>query len=542
MKYILPLLLLLLSASLSQAQEYVVLSQHCYGGSHTDWPQKILKKPGGGYYIFGNTYSYAGDVGFNHGQSDYWLFETDATGQIIWGKTYGGSGIEEARDFLRTPDKGFLLYGYTFSRDGDVSCNHPGESSDLWLVRTDSLGNMLWSRCYGGTHQEYGGKIIHDHEEGYFIFAATTGSVDGDITHNNGTYDLWVVKLDPEGNIVWQHAYGGAMQDQANSIILTSDGGYLVGGNISYVQGGDLQCREGLPNDSYVAWMLKLDDHGEIEWQQCYGGDKGEAMVDVIQTHGGYAFVGLTKSGNGDVNCYHGIPGLTGGYDTWIVKTNEMGRIEWQRCLGGTGFDDPTFIRELDDGTYLVGGFSDSKDFDLSCSPSVNGAIIGALYRVSANGELLWSKCYGSRYGAIIHNVEVISPDHYVLAADAVSNNDGVNCNLHGFHDIWLVEIMDTTVSIQEQRPAATTAGFLLYPNPAALSARVELPEKDIQLSMQVQLIGPTGRRLYEAPAKGRFHQIALEHYPAGLYLVRLWDGERWRVQKLVKQSGKVFL
>ena len=267
MKYILPLLLLLLLASFSQAQEFVVLSQHCYGGSGGEAPYKIQKKPGGGYYVFGGTSSNDGDVGFNHGQSDYWLFETDASGQIVWEKTYGGSNGEGALDFLRTPDKGFLLYGYTFSKDGDVSCNHPGEACDLWLVRTDSLGNMLWSRCYGGTNQEFGGKIINDHEEGYFIFAATTGSVDGDITHNNGTYDLWVVKLDPDGNIVWQHTYGGAKQDQTNSISLTSDGGYVVGGNISYVQGGDLQCREGLPEDNYVAWMLKLDDRGEIEWQ-----------------------------------------------------------------------------------------------------------------------------------------------------------------------------------------------------------------------------------------------------------------------------------
>ena len=110
------------------------------------------------------------------------------------------------------------------------------------------------------------------------------------------------------------------MQDQANSISLTSDGGYVVGGNISYVQGGDLHCREGLPYNSYVAWMLKLDEQGEIEWQQCYGGDKEETMWEVIQTpDGGYAFVGLTSSGNGDANCYHGIPGVTGEYDTWIV-------------------------------------------------------------------------------------------------------------------------------------------------------------------------------------------------------------------------------
>jgi hypothetical protein len=540
MKYIIPLLLLLLLASLSQAQEFVVLSQHCFGGSGGEAPYKIQIKPAGGYYVFGGTSSNDGDVGFNHGQSDYWLFETDANGQIVWEKTYGGSRAEGALSFLRTPDKGFLLYGYTFSRDGDVSCNHEGEAADLWLVRTDSLGNMLWSRCYGGTHQEFGGKIIHDHEEGHFIFAATTGSVDGDITHNNGTYDLWVVKLDPEGNIVWQHAYGGAMQDYANSISLTSDGGYVVGGIVSHLQGnpinGDLNCRQGLPTALGTAWLLKLNEQGEIEWQQCFGGDINEALVEVIQTpDGGYAFVGLTKSGNGDVNCYHGIPGVTGEFDTWVVKTYETGRIEWQRCLGGTGFDHPLFIRLLDDGTYLVGGYSDSKDFELSCSPSVNGASIGALYRVSANGELLWSKCYGSRYGTEIRNVEVISPDHYVLAAQAKSN-DGINCNFHGFSDIWLVEIMDTTVSIQEQRPAATTAAFLLYPNPATTTTWLQLPEHTAQSPMQLQLISPRGGVVYEAPVSGRFHQIALEHYPAGLYLVRLWDGEKWLVQKLVKE------
>jgi hypothetical protein len=540
-KNILVFLMLLTSVHL-QAQEFDILFQQCYGGSRIDGTVAIQKKAGGGYYVLASTDSWDGDVGIQHGsQNDYWLFETDASGQIIWGKTYGGTRIDHPVGMLRTPDGGFLLFGYTYSFNGDVNCNHHpnGVTSDFWLVRTDSLGELLWSRCYGGTHQEWASQIIYDHKEDCYVMVGTTGSVDGDVSHNNGMYDIWVVKIDQSGGIIWEHAFGGASIDNGNTINLTSDGGYIVGAAISYNGGnpinGDIHCREGLPSQGGTAWLLKLDSNGEKKWQQCYGGDIGEGIMDVMQTpDGGYIFLGITSSGSGDPNCFYGVPGTNSTWDMWVVKVSSEGQIEWQRCLGGTDYDIPKFIRLLDDGTYLAGGMSYSQDYDIACNQSYIGSSAAVIHRLSSEGELLWTKCYGSLLDNDLWCIDIISPDHYVLGATARLNGQDVNCNHKGFVDVWILEIMDTTVSIQEQYQANIKSGFLLYPNPATTETWLQLPEGTNNSTLPMQLISAKGILVYSTTVRGRFHKIETANLPKGLYLVRLWNGERWMVEKLV--------
>ncbi len=218
-------LLLLLTMHI-HAQEFDIMFQQCYGGSDWDGSKTILPY-NNGFYLFGNTSSNDGDVSFNYGKTDYWLFQTDENGQIIWEKTYGGSDEDYPSNMLPTPDGGFMLFGHTYSTDGDVVGNHG--DGDWWLVKTDSLGHILWSRCYGGSHKETASQLIYAHEGGY-VMTGKTGSVDGDISHNNGMYDVWVVKVDWEGEIIWERTFGGSSIDYAHAIGLTADEGYIVGG------------------------------------------------------------------------------------------------------------------------------------------------------------------------------------------------------------------------------------------------------------------------------------------------------------------------
>ncbi len=189
-------IILLISIFISyqlEAQYFDIVFQQCYGGSLWEGPRTVIPAENG-FIVFGGTYSNDGDVSFNQGKNDYWLFKTNDFGEIIWEKTYGGSEEEYTANMLPTPDGGFVMFGDTYSNNGDVGCNH-STNADWWLVKTDSLGNIQWSRCYGGTHKETASQLIYAHEGGY-VMTGKTGSVDGDISHNNGQYDVWVVKVD----------------------------------------------------------------------------------------------------------------------------------------------------------------------------------------------------------------------------------------------------------------------------------------------------------------------------------------------------------
>jgi hypothetical protein len=378
-------------------------------------------------------------------------------------------------------------------------------------------------------------QIKYAHDGGY-ILVGTTGSVDGDIALNHGMYDVWVVKIDWDGQIVWERAFGGSRSDYGQAIALTNDGGYVVGGNVNSTN-GNAACREGLPGQNGSIWLLKLDSRGQLEWQQCYGGSSGEGVADILQASDeGFVILGGTASDDGDVNCFHGVPGNGNWSDMWVVKVDTLGQIEWQRCLGGTGYDEPSIIRPLDDGGYIVGGNTTSQDGDALCNESLQGGHTVILHRLSQSGELLWTKCLGSPVDNSLFAMHVFSPTHYLLGATARSNGIDVNCTLKGETDIWLVEIMDTTVSINEQKPAHAKASFLLYPNPATNEVWLQLPTNMQQAIMQVELISPTGRLIYTSKAEGDFHKIELKHLPPGLYLIRLWDGESWLVEKVVKE------
>jgi hypothetical protein len=516
---------------LLQAQELEIVFQRCYGGSNWEGAVTIQPKVGG-YYIFGGTSSGDGDVSSHFGKQDYWLFEITANGQVLWDQTYGGSEEDYVAQMLRTPDGGFLMFGETYSQDGDVGCNH-SSNGDWWLVKTDSLGNKEWTRCLGGTHKEIAMQIKYAHESGY-ILVGTTGSVDGDVAFNHGMYDVWVVKIDWDGSILWERTFGGSSNDTGFTINLTADGGYIVGGALS-LWNGEFSCRDDLPFQQSGGWLLKLDSLGYLEWWKCYGGSGSTSIIDVYQLDDrGYIFLSGTNSNDGDISCYHGIPG-NGNDDMWVVKVDSTGQIEWQQCLGGTGYDLPRMIRPLEDGGFIVGGNSTSQDDDAVCNESLQGGHTVILHRLSAQGDLLWTKCLGSPVDNSLFSMHVFSSTHYLLGATARSNGIDVNCTLKGQTDIWLVEIMDTTVSIQEQRPGASAAGFLLYPNPATTTTWLQLPVHIAQSPIQLQLISPKGGVVYKATVGGRFHQLSIAHLPAGLYLVRLWDGERWLVQRLVK-------
>src|SRR6185436_10657915 len=162
--------------------------QKCLGGSQYDDGGYIQAASDGGFIVAGTTSSLDGDVTGNHGYQDYWIVKLDNMGSMQWQKCYGGSNTDYATSIIRTADNGYFLTGSSSSNDGDVSGNHGQE--DVWVVKTDSAGNLQWQKSRGGTQQEYG-NAAYQTNDGGFIIAGSTNSDDGDVSGLHQNEDFW---------------------------------------------------------------------------------------------------------------------------------------------------------------------------------------------------------------------------------------------------------------------------------------------------------------------------------------------------------------
>ena len=215
--------------------------QKAYGGTGKDESTMLLQTADGGFLSVGSSDATTtnGDVTPVHGANgfaDFWVFKTDATGNLVWQKSYGGTSAEAARTALALTD-GYLIGGYAMSNDGQVT-NFKG-TMDTWVIKIDLTGNLVWQKTFGGSGWDYLNYLAPDGDG--FIFGASTTSNDGDVTGNHGTYDAWVLKMDASGNKQWQKAFGGTGDDDpARYIYSLPNGSYLVSSSTQSNGTGDV--------------------------------------------------------------------------------------------------------------------------------------------------------------------------------------------------------------------------------------------------------------------------------------------------------------
>ncbi|HYV93987.1 MAG TPA: T9SS type A sorting domain-containing protein [Chitinophagales bacterium] len=328
--------------------------QKSLGGTSADNLNAIQQTSDGGFILAGGASSGDGDVSGNHGNSDYWIVKLDHDGNILWQKSYGGSEADEAFSIKETNDAGFIVAGYSYSTDGDVSDNHG--NSDFWIVRLDSMGNIEWQRCCGGSDLEFFFIEIEQIADGGYAFGAWTKSNDGDVSGNHGSFDIWIVKLNSLGSLEWQKCLGGSATDATASLKQISGGGFIVAG-VSVSSDGDATQNHGVQD----YWVLQLDSSGNIVWQKSLGGSLDDEAFSVQQTwDGGFIAGGYSNSVDGDITGYHGD------YDYCVMKLDENGNLEWQKNLGGSSYDYGWTIQQTTDGGFITAGFSGSTDGDVT--------------------------------------------------------------------------------------------------------------------------------------------------------------------------------
>ena len=430
--------------------------QGCYGGSENDNAAGIVQT-NNGYIVVGTTGSNDGNITNFHGADDIWLISIDSLGNLLWERAYGGSNTEIASNIIKDNDGYYYFSGWTYSNDGDIqSGNHGGY--DRWIVKIDSEGNIIWEQCYGGSRTEYGG-LLKLLSNGSILTYGATFSDDGDVPVNYGYHDSWLMIINTDGEIIESRVYGNFDHNNIFDIIETSDGGFFFASETIDAQG----MVQGEPHGMTDVWVVKLDKEMNIEWQKLYGGSKDDyGFRGVLELNDGYIFLASTNSNDFDVSGYNGIPGESS--DIWVVRIDTIGNILWQRCTGGYKWEFSEIIYQSEDGGFVIFAETKSNNGDVSGNNSWNNYYDIWMVKLSAAGELVWQKCYGGlRNERVYMGVLKKSEYNYVIAGRTSLNSGDVECNLHGEEDFWVFEIKDCSQYMPQTPNQPTGPDTLCY-------------------------------------------------------------------------------
>ena len=472
------LLFFVACASITYSQPAIEWQRNL-GGSLDEYGTSIQQTSDGGYILCGTTWSNNIHVSGNHGNADIWVLKLDPAGEIDWQRCLGGSEDESADHILELQGGGYLVLGGTVSNDGDVSANNGNR--DFWLVRLDSEGNLIWQHCYGGSQLDSPNDMTAT-PDGGFIIAGSSLSSDGDVTANAGNTDYWILKLNADLEIEWQRSYGGSAADDAFAIALTSDGGYVLNG-ISYSSDGDISANIG----SGDYWVVKLDAFGEMVWERSFGGSDLDFGVRILElSDGNFIAAGFAYSQDNDITDPLGLN------DIWSIMLSAAGEILDARTYGGSNADSfADLVVTLDDGIVFC-GTSRSTDGDLLVNQGESDAWI---FRTDSNGEIIWNiQLGGSDLDSFLK--VIATDDNGYIAVGASSSSDGDLTGNYGGGDIWVLKFGPDVVGVGENKHPS---GIQLYPNPCKERLYITSPYCDG---------GPVALQIFDAQGRKVAHSI----------------------------------
>lgn len=318
-----------------------------YGGTGNDRGEKIVQTPDGGYAVLGYSDSNDGDVTTNAGAQDYWLSKLDSSGNLIWQQSYGYAGSDRGTSILVTTDGGFFITGILdVSASGgagntrNVSSRHAG--GDYWALKLDNQGMIEWSKYYGGSFTDSPFDAIQT-TDGDYIIVGSSDSDDVDITDNIGQYDFWVLKISSSGAIIWEKNFGGTQIDEARGIIDSGDGNYLIIGD---TRSEDIQISNNL--GAADLWLIKITPLGELIWEKTLGGSNFDAGRSITKaSDNGFILSGNSRSVDGNLTNNKGQNDgwlLKVDSNGSIIKQKSVGGLAIDFCNSAIELDDKTII------------------------------------------------------------------------------------------------------------------------------------------------------------------------------------------------------
>lgn len=402
------------------------------GGNLNESATSITSTSDGGYAILGFAQSMNGDVAEKTNESfDFWLLKFNNSDELQWQKTYGGTGDDRGQSLISTLDGGYVVLGYSNSSDGDRSENFG--TYDFWVLKLDSVGDIIWEKSFGFPGVDRGYKIIATTDGGFLAtgvldVSASNGqgnSKTKSIKHAGGDY--WAIKLDANGEKVWSQFYGGTFTDTAYDIVETPEQDYIIIGS-SDSEDVDISNNKG----AYDFWVVKVSSSGDLIWEKSFGGSQiDEAWSIIAMRDGNYLITGEARSNDQDITTNNGAA------DIFVLKIDTNGTIIWQKTIGGASFEASRGISKTSDGGYIISGNSRSQDGDITENKGQNDALV---LKLDANANIEWHKTIGGSYVDLAFDAIELSDGSIIAVGESSSTDQDISSN-KGFSDLLMFKI-----------------------------------------------------------------------------------------------------
>lgn len=435
------------------------------GGNGYDCLRSLQQTTDGGYILGGSSTS---DIGQDKSQPsygsiysrDYWVVKVDANGSKQWDKTFGGTNSDELFSLQQTADGGYILGGYSDSPVSPDKSQPSKGDKDYWVIKLNASGTKVWDKTIGGSGPDELRFLQQTSDGGYILGGSSKSPAGLDKSQplvSPYHLDYWVVKLDANGNKVWDKAFGGDHYDELFDVKQTADGGYILGGWSKSEAGPD---KSQTSHNVHSYWIIKLNASGVKTWDKTYGTTNNTELHSINQTtDGGYILGGSAWEGIGrDKN-----QPTKGGPDYWVVKVDSVGKIEWDKDYGGSGWETLNFVKQTTNGGYVLGGSSSSYPGWGSDKTEISQGFEDYwILQLDRFGNKVWDKTLGSRSNDFLNFVQQTTDGGFILGGESYSGIYGDKSQANkGISDFWVIKLNAPCSALGATLSTACTGGAI---------------------------------------------------------------------------------